>query len=485
MSTKTMSADKKYYIHSIIGLIIMFGFGFLPAFSTVTPYGMKMLGILLGLIYLWSFVDMGWPSLVAGVAYVLTGGITMNEFLASGFGTSNVLISIFATGFAFAIANQGAFDYIAKWLLSNKIFSGRPWVLTIGLMLIVYILNCCYAGMAVLFIVWALLPKIGDACGLEKQHPWYAAVVVGTVFCLIMAECTFPFRPMTLFTYSMASGYMPLGELPMVGFILYMIMLVVGISLIYVAILRFIVRIDLSKMKSVDVTKLVSNEDKMTKQHKFCLGLLAVFILAMILVGSSGLFPDGIFKTLLQKLTITGVSIVFFAFGCIIRVNGQPLIRLRTIAKDIPWDICLLLSVITTFCAAVASEETGISALFANITAPILAGHSPLVFMILVLVVSIIATNFLNNTVVMVVMFNIIAGYVPVLTGMNFTAFFVMIMVFAQIAFLLPASSVWGGFCHSQAEMCSTKNIYIAAIAAMVAGILALVFAIPVGNLIF
>ena len=44
--------DRRYYIHSIIGLIIMFGFGLLPPFSTVTEFGMKMLGILLGLIYL-------------------------------------------------------------------------------------------------------------------------------------------------------------------------------------------------------------------------------------------------------------------------------------------------------------------------------------------------------------------------------------------------------------------------------------------------
>ena len=71
--------DRRYYIHSIIGLIIMFGFGLLPPFSTVTEFGMKMLGILLGLIYLWSFVDMGWPSVVGLIAYLMTGSVSVKE----------------------------------------------------------------------------------------------------------------------------------------------------------------------------------------------------------------------------------------------------------------------------------------------------------------------------------------------------------------------------------------------------------------------
>ena len=165
--------DRLYYLHSIIGLIIMFGFGLLPTFSTITPYGMKMLGILLGLIYLWSFVEMGWPSLMGLIAYLLTGGTTMADIMAKGFGASQVMISIFATAFAFAIASQGVFDWLAKKILSSKIFKGKPWLLTFGFIFIVYILNCLYAGMAILFLVWTLLPKIGELCNLEKQHPWY------------------------------------------------------------------------------------------------------------------------------------------------------------------------------------------------------------------------------------------------------------------------------------------------------------------------
>lgn len=118
--------DQRYYLHSLIGLCIMFLLGFLPPFGPLTPFGMKMLGILIALIYLWSFVEMGWPCLVGMVAYLLTGHMDLSTLLQSGFGNHTVMISVFATAFAFAIADQGTFDYIARWLLSSKIFSGRP-----------------------------------------------------------------------------------------------------------------------------------------------------------------------------------------------------------------------------------------------------------------------------------------------------------------------------------------------------------------------
>lgn len=476
--------DRMYYFHSAIGLVIMFGFGMLPTFSTITPYGMKMLGILLGLIYLWSFVEMGWPSLVGLIAYLLTGGTTMADIMAKGFGSQQVMISIFATAFAFAIASQGVFDWLAKKILALRVFKGRPWVLTFGFIFIVYILNCVYAGMAILFLVWTLLPKIGELCDLEKQHPWYGLVVVGTVFALVMAECTFPFRPMALFMISLGSGLMPIGEIPFIGYIVFMFITISVMTILYLLIGKFVLRIDLSKMGNVDVSKMVDQSEKLTGNQKFCLFLLVLFILCMILVGSSSLLPDSAIKTALSSLTIVGVAFIFFAFACIYRIDGKPLLNVKEVAKDIPWDICLLLAVILTFCTNVASAETGISGWLAAVTSGILGGKSPLMFMVIMFIITIVATNFLNNTVVIMVMLNITAAYVGAI-DLNCTLILILMIIFSQIAFLLPASSVWGGFCHSQGEMCGKKNIYIPAVGMIVAAILTLIIAIPLGATLF
>ena len=51
-----MTKEKMYYMHCLIGLIIMFGFGFLPAPAPITTLGMQMLGvfwIIVSLVDLW------------------------------------------------------------------------------------------------------------------------------------------------------------------------------------------------------------------------------------------------------------------------------------------------------------------------------------------------------------------------------------------------------------------------------------------------
>ena len=46
--------NSKQTIHIIITLVLMFGIGFIPPVSQLTVSGMKILGILLGMIYLFT-----------------------------------------------------------------------------------------------------------------------------------------------------------------------------------------------------------------------------------------------------------------------------------------------------------------------------------------------------------------------------------------------------------------------------------------------
>lgn len=476
--------DRMYYIHSAIGLVIMFGFGFLPPFGPVTPYGMKMLGILIGLIYLWSLVEMGWPCLMGMVAYLLTGATTLKILLAAGFGNATVMISVFATAFAFAIAGQGTFDYMAQWLLTRKMFYGRPWILSLFILLISFVLDLMYAGMAVVFMLWALLPKIADACGMKHNHPWLGSMVVGIVFAMVMGECALPFKPMAMVTISMAQGVLPFVELPYVSYIIFMFSLIIIMTILYLLFLRFVVRIDLSPMKTLDVSSLMESKEPMKGHQKFMAVLLLLFIVAMIVAGSSSLLPDSVVKTALMALSTTGVSFIFFAFVSIYRIEGKPILNLKTTAAQIPWEIVLLIAVVNTVCPAIAAPETGISGLLAQITAPLLSGHSPLIFMFIMFTMTIVLTNFFNNTVVMVIMFNIVASYTAVMT-LNYALIVVLVIIFSQIAFLLPASSIWGALCHSQAEMCGVKNIYIPALSLMACAIISLLVAIPLGIMLF
>ena len=78
MSAQSAVSGKKdamYLVHSLICLAIMFGFGQLPPMEPLTPLGMNLIGIFLGVLYGWIFIDIIWPSIAGLLALTLIGGM--------------------------------------------------------------------------------------------------------------------------------------------------------------------------------------------------------------------------------------------------------------------------------------------------------------------------------------------------------------------------------------------------------------------------
>ncbi len=51
LTKQVTNKDTNYYILSLIGIAIMFGFGFLPPIAPITPLGMRVLGVFIGVIF--------------------------------------------------------------------------------------------------------------------------------------------------------------------------------------------------------------------------------------------------------------------------------------------------------------------------------------------------------------------------------------------------------------------------------------------------
>lgn len=63
-----LTMNKKNIFHWIAMILIMAVFYVIPAVGPVTPYGMKILGVFVGLIYGWTFIGMLAPSLAGVIA---------------------------------------------------------------------------------------------------------------------------------------------------------------------------------------------------------------------------------------------------------------------------------------------------------------------------------------------------------------------------------------------------------------------------------
>lgn len=93
MSSQTQKKDL-FYLHVIVYFLLTFAIGLLPPIG-VTSYGMKIIGVFLGLIYGWTFLGFVWPSLFSMVALGFTGYDTPPNIIAAGIGHPTVLFTIF------------------------------------------------------------------------------------------------------------------------------------------------------------------------------------------------------------------------------------------------------------------------------------------------------------------------------------------------------------------------------------------------------
>ena len=66
MASTANKKEQATLIHSAVGVGIMLFFRFLPLnLPEVTPIGMEILGVFLGTLYLWTFVDPIWGSIMS------------------------------------------------------------------------------------------------------------------------------------------------------------------------------------------------------------------------------------------------------------------------------------------------------------------------------------------------------------------------------------------------------------------------------------
>ena len=100
---KAVSPALTRWLHLLImGLLFASGW-FLPSLSTITPFGLKVIGIFMAMIYGWMFVGLIWPSLCGMLLLSLAGLGTAKAVFGQGFGSEIVLLIIF-------------FSIFTKWL---------------------------------------------------------------------------------------------------------------------------------------------------------------------------------------------------------------------------------------------------------------------------------------------------------------------------------------------------------------------------------
>lgn len=450
--------DIIWYLHVAVILVLMFGFPHLPPFGALTPAGMQVVGIFLGLMYGWSMVSIIWPSLLGFLALAFSEVSSMKEMMAASFSNDTFMFLIFVFAFLTIIEESGVSQFFASWTISRKILQGRPWLFSYVLLVSCYFVSSFISVFAAIFVFWSIIYSVAQRAEYKPYSPYPTIMIMGVIVVAGMSTITLPFKGGAVFlvnAYNAMSGL----TIDFAKYIAYTIPVTVFLLGIYILACRFILRIDISALKEKIDPSLVDAKDLNLDRYQKTVLFFLVLMLFM-LMGPTILPKDFILTQVLRELGMTGTMMVLVIITLILRFNHKPFMDFnRCAAKNVKWDTLIIVAVIIPVATLMSAESTGIKAFLANLISPLLAGHSPLFFIILLIAAAGIFTNICNNGVVALILISVLLSVGEDL-GLAPTPIAITIMLIVQMAMVTPAASPFAAILFGNTEWIRPTDVY-------------------------
>ena len=433
-----------YVINSIIALAIMIGFKYVvPAADPLTPLGVEILGILLGTLYGWLIVgDVIWPSVVCLILLGLSDYTTVQDAFASGFGNNSVLLMLFFFLFTNILSAAGIIQFIAKWIATRKIAYGKPWVLSLLLMVAAVACFFMVSGTAAFLVMIPLVKSIASLYGFTPGSKWPMAIMFGLVYIGSTSYIILPYKSLPLIVFgvyeSSTGTSIPMGP--------YMIVIAVSIVVSFALFLlftKFVVRPDVSPILRCSLD--ASEVPPLSRYQRFVLGYFCVVLLLLIL---PNLLPAtlpviGTLKSI-GNVGILALSIVFF-LAC--KIKGAITLN-QLFAHNVAWRIIFLLSAAMAISKPFTAKETGISDWIVSLITPIVAGRSTFVVVIIISVLGLTLVNLANNQAICALFTPIIISIGTALDA-NLATLVVCMMAACNVGIITPPATTLSALLHN------------------------------------
>ncbi len=482
----TSMAPKKNWVllHALIVLFFMFAFSHIvPPIGSITPFGMQILGIFIGLLYGWTTSNLIWPTLLGMIAVVNTGAYTMKAFFAISFGNDTVVFLLFIFVFTGMVDAVGLINFIANWFISRKCVNGRPWVFSA---LVLY--GAFFAGgfvnmFAALVVFWGIIYIVAQKFGFKPYDKYPTLMIFGIGLASFIGGAVLPYKLLPL---GMIGAYSTMtGQgINFMQYVAYSLPIALLLMALYILICRFVFRPELKNLSQISIDFVDPLDLKLSKTQKAVFAFLIGFIILMLV---PGLLPKAWGVTqFINRIGIGGCVMGIIVLAYWVTIDGQPLMDFKKMANlGMSWEMFIIFAMVLPFAAIFSSESTGISAFIIETLSPMLIGKPTAIFIVLIIVLPTIITNFANNLVVGI-------AFLPILLsigtgmGLNIDAMFVTLTFAVNLAFVTPAASPGAAILFANTDWLRPKDIYkYASIYIIVAVIFLLTLGLLWASLIF
>lgn len=446
-----------YFVHALICLALMFGIGQLPPLQPLTPLGMNLIGIFLGVLYGWIFIDILWPSIAGLLALMLVGGMKPVALLGRSFGDPIVVMMFFIFVFCATINYYGLSKFISLWFITRKAVAGRPWLFTYTFLVSIMLLGGLTSASPAAVIGWSILYGVCDVCGYKKGEGYPTMMVFGIVYAAQVGMALIPFKQAAL-TVMGAYETMSGTHIDYAKYMFMALIICTLCSLLFLLVGKYVFRPDVSKLANLNADKL-DKDQSLTLSGVQKLVLAFLFALVALLLIPAFLPEDLLIVRFLKSIGNTGICMFLVGIMCFIRINGRPLLRFKAMVDDgVAWGIIFILAMVQPLSGAMADPASGITPFLMDILKPMFGTGSPMFFAVCMGLLSTILTQFINNGAVGVALMPIIFSYCSNM-GVGAEPAVIMVVMGVHLAFLTPAASSIAALLHGN-EWASTRSIW-------------------------
>jgi hypothetical protein len=459
----------------------MLFFKYLPPIGALTTTGMAVAGIFIGTILAYCTVGMIWPSVFALILLGMVDGYNVTDVFKNAFGHTIVLYMFVLLLVGQMLEASGLTQIFAEWLISRKIAMNKPWMLSFLIIFAAFFCALFIGMIAPAIICWTIVYNICKQVGYKKGDKWPSYMIFTIMFLSTVASFVLPFQLGVVANFGIltqAAGgtvtykYMPYLEFTaIIATAIFMGCLLIG---------KYIVKPDVSLLvnNNPESGKMILN-----KKQKATLFLFFIFIIGLFV---PSVLPEGSqLKSIMANMGTTGWSALIIAIGVICRIDKKPLIDFNAIAsKGIIWDIILMMAALFTLSAALTAESTGFSQFILETLTPVLSGCGSFVFVVLMVLITAVMANLLNNIAVCAILIPI-AYTLSVNMNANIIILVTLMNIVGNLGFLLPSSSAQAGMIYNNDEWIISKETQKIAIMEMAVAILiTIVIGYPLANII-
>ena len=467
-----METKKVSLIHYFVVLILAFGFRFLPPFAGITELGMGVLGAFLGAIYGWVFIDLAWPSFIAitatglscGMASVITGCFGNETFLC-------MIIAMIAIGPAI---HHGAFTWLAMKVLNAKALEGKGFLMIFTIFVVAWLLSSANS-LLMAIVIFNFTNAMFHQVGVQKNSKLAIYTYIGIAYAVMRGQILFPFYGtgiIYLNAYKAAAPNMPMD---VVSYLLMMGINGLVMTIMFIALMKFVFRVDVSPLNNYKQEGAVPAA---TREQKITLAFFIAFIALNLLANVGPLKP------FLSQFGLTGITLMLGAMMVMLKDSkGEPLSDVEKMMHMNSLGLAIMIGYVMWLAVNFASAATGIGAAVAQLFMPFTI-LPPMVFIIVVIVIALVATNFLNNMMVAVVCLPFMINFTS-LIGMEPMAAVVLMFIITEFALCTPAASPIAALSMGQ-EFADTAEVMKASIPmVLLLFVVFMVFSWPLANFIF